>query len=230
MELNQPVATPATQPATTGKKLLLLAVVGWLLLGVSLIFIASIPPSAKALTPPTTARVAGEVNVTGETVMNATISAWISIVPSEALSQGIQFGTITPDSLDNNATNNTNGPDNGTNYSFTVDELTLVRVDFYNRAGSHLNLSGSPTIVLDIGNVTHKANITSNNESVIDPTDSINLTLGFLKLGNGSCDNLVAGNVCWMAYWVDIPLGQPVGEYNTTYYFCATQRNTLNCV
>lgn len=150
--------------------------------------------------------------------MNATINAWISITPSEALSQGIQFGTITPGSLENNATNNTNGLYGGSAYNITIDSLTNTNVDFYNRANDLI--SGSN--ILQIGNVTHNANSTSNNGTVIDPVDSIALTTSMAKLGvTGACDNLSPGSNCWIAFWLDAPQNIIGGNYATTYYFCA---------
>jgi hypothetical protein len=147
-------------------------------------------------------------------------TVFISISVSQALLDGITFGTINPNTNDNPAINNTNGVEGGTAYNITIDSSTTVNVDLYNDASGNL-VSGS--YIIAIGNVTHKSNITSNTGDNLVATDSIALSTTYSIIGNNVCQSLAANSNCWIRYWLDSPTAQPPGNYTTTYKYCAVE-------
>jgi hypothetical protein len=147
---------------------------------------------------------------------------FISISISSALQSGIMFGTINPDTNDNPALNNSNGPGGGTAYNITIDASTTVNVDLYHDATVNL-VSGS--YIIGIGNVTHQANTTSNTGNNLVAAGSTALSTTYSIIGS-ICQNLLANSNCWISYWLDSPTAQPPESYTTTYKYCAVQNGT----
>lgn len=145
---------------------------------------------------------------------------FISISVSQAILDGIMFETIDPDTDDNEAVNNSNGPDGGTAYNITIDPSTTVNVDLYHDTTGDLE-SGSYVIL--IGNVTHNANTTSNAGENLISSGSVALDAAYSTIGNTVCQSLGAGSDCWIRYWLDVPSNQPPGDYTTTYEYCAVE-------
>jgi len=146
-------------------------------------------------------------------------AVFISISISPALMNGIMFGTINPNTNDNPALNNTNGPGSGTAYNITIDSSTTVNVDLYHDASGNL-VSGS--YIIGIGNVTNQANTTSNTGNNLVAAGSTALSTTYSIIGS-VCQNLLANSNCWMSYWLDSPTSQPPGNYITNYKYCAVQ-------
>jgi len=158
--------------------------------------------------------------VTNPFSFQTSAGVWISISISPSLSSGILFGTVSPNTNDNNATNNTNGPGGGTAYNITIDTSTTVNVDLYHDANGNM-ISGSSSI--GIGNVTHQANTTSNTGNNLIPSSSVALSTTYSIIGSNVCQNLGININCWIAYWLDVPSAQLPGDYNTTYEYCTVQ-------
>jgi hypothetical protein len=155
--------------------------------------------------------------------INATVGQFISITLSNALGQGILFGNLQPGTNNNMALNDTTGTGNCTAYNIAVDSSSTSSVNMWHKASDNLK-SGSDTIL--IGNLTHEANQTSNGINVnmtLTSDGSYALTLSYEKIGGSPapCDNTPAGEACYIAFWLDVPLGIPSGVYNTTYVYCA---------
>jgi hypothetical protein len=169
----------------------------------------------------------------GTTTMNATVGAWVSITPSVAITGGITFGSINPGTNNNTAVNDATGPpgDNCTGYNITVDTSSNVNVDLFNDASGDLDSSGNK---IGIGNVTLESNQTQCGENInITATSggSIQLTTSYLIMGNdstteGPCKSVASGNLCHIAYWLNVPSSQVTGTYTTTYKYCGVQEDS----
>jgi len=184
----------------------------------------------------------GQTEYKSSTIMNATITFAISVTPSPALADGIMFGTLQTNTANNYALNDTTGPFemnsttnmNSTDYNLTVGSTTTFNVDFYNQAQyGYLNNSDNETIL--IRNVTLEANNTWNGENLnysiaVEP-NSVHLNVTWKQIGteaddeNSPCNNTVndGSGYCAMVYYLDVPVNQPSGNYNTTYCYCAVE-------
>jgi len=190
----------------------------------------------------------GATEYYSSTIMNATVTFAISITPSEALADGIQFGSLAPNTNNNLALNDTTGPFamnstpniNSTDYNLTVDSTTTYYVDFFNKAQyGYLNNSEDERILIE--NVTLEANKTWSDRNLnytyaLEP-NQIQLNTSWLAIGSnttsGPCSNTVNDGTgyCAMIYFLDVPPNHPSGHYNTTYCFCAveTGAGSSNC-
>jgi len=167
----------------------------------------------------------------GSVVMNATIGYTIAITPSSALSRGVLFGSVTGNTNNNMAQNDTTGSGNVTQYNLTADSANTDTTEFWHYATDMDNEGGS--LEIKIGNVTHEANKTTP-----DPSSNVNMTntvehkfgqiamtTSWATIGNGNCSAVTAGGNCYIAYWLDIPLGTTSATYNATYYYCGNATN-----
>ncbi len=169
----------------------------------------------------------------GTTTMNATVGAWVSITPSVAITGGITFGNINPGTNNNTAVNDATGPPgaNCTGYNITVDTSSNVNVDLFNDALGDLTSGGN---TIRINNVTLEANQTQCGRNVnmtLTSGGSIQLNTTYLIMGNasttvGPCKSVASGNLCHIAYWLNVPSSQITGTYATTYKYCGVQENT----
>lgn len=155
--------------------------------------------------------------------MNATVGQVISITLSPALQTGVQFGEVSTGTNNNMALNDTTGGGNCTAYYITNDASSTSAVNMWHKASGHLTYD-SNTIL--IGNVTHEANQTYNGVNVnmtLTHDGNYQLTLSYSKIGGtpAPCDNVPAGNSCYIAFWLDVPSEIPSGVYETYYWYCA---------
>jgi len=167
-------------------------------------------------------------------VMNATVGYTIAINPSSALSRGILFGSLTGNTNNNMAENDTTGAGNVTQYNITADSANTDTTEFWHYAPNMDKQGSSPTLF--IGNVTHEANKTTpDSGSNVNMTNTAKhnygqnpMTTSWATIGNGNCSAVSASGNCYIAYWLDVPNNWPSGTYNTTYYYCgnATNGNT----
>jgi hypothetical protein len=154
--------------------------------------------------------------------VNVTSAITISISVSAAISSGIRFGSCGANQNDCPALNNTSGADGGTEYYITLDSSSTDNADIAHRTSTHLCKDGVCTTVIEIGNATAVGNKTSSTGSNLIPGSSVSLTLSYADLsGCSGAYNLTPGQNCWIRYWLDIPASQTVGNYNTTYCYCA---------
>jgi len=145
-----------------------------------------------------------------------TVNVWVDIVPSQALyPYGIRFGNVDPGTNDNEALNNSDAPNGGTNYNITIDPTTNVNVDLYHASTGDFGNIG-------IGNVTHQANTTSNTGTNLVPVGSISLSTTYGIIGDTECQNLPQESNCWIRYWLDVPAISP-GVKSTTYKICGVE-------
>lgn len=161
---------------------------------------------------------------TGSTVMNASVSAVISVNASPALTSGVLFGSVSANTNNNMAQNDTTRTGNVTDYYIGSPSTNTGNLNMWHYA-PNMDRSGNPDII-GIGNVTNEGNQTSdgNNINMTLTTDgTVQLTTAFAKVGGATdapCDSVTPGGECWVAYWLDVPNALPSGTYNTTYYYC----------
>ncbi|MCS7106021.1 MAG: hypothetical protein NZ942_01765 [Candidatus Aenigmarchaeota archaeon] len=164
--------------------------------------------------------------VSGSVTINATVGQAISISLSQELQAGIRFGQVSPGTNNNKAIGNSG---QSTNYSIQVDSSSTSPVNFWHRAAGNL-MSGNNFIGL--GNLTHEANTTSDGSNLVGNDGQYQLTTTYTKIGGtpGPCDNTPPNSNCYLAFWLDVPLGIPSGVYSTTYYYCANAtQGTASC-
>jgi hypothetical protein len=161
---------------------------------------------------------------TSSVEMNATVSNVVQVNISSALQRGVLFGSLTANTNNNMAENDTTGTGNSTEYWIGSDSSTTGTLDLWHYAAD-MTRGGVTTDKILIGNVTHEANTTEggNNVNMTMTTDgSVALTTSWAKVGgtvNDPCNDLAIGSVCWTAYWLDVP-AITGGTYNTTYNYC----------
>jgi len=159
------------------------------------------------------AQVSGAEYTVGSTNLTATVQQYISLIPSEALAAGINFGTIYSGTTGNPALNNSNGVDGGTAYNITVDSSTTVSVNFWHKLESDLPCAGGTCTVRASASKTNATHGFSTNETV-ETTWKV--------IGNSTvnCTDVSPGGNCWIKYYLDVSSGVVSGTYQTTYWYC----------
>ena len=151
----------------------------------------------------------------GSTTSNVSIQYYLSIALCENLSQGIAFGEVyTLPSTNLNGSHNYDGnfPDNESTYCVNVSTDSNTNVDFCIKADWDLNNSANDKILL--GNETW-SNYTSTNNTHPVLGDDVALTTSYQDAGY----DITIGSENWYRFWLDIPAGQPSGDYNNTVWF-----------
>lgn len=167
-----------------------------------------------------------EIRITGygieeSTVSNVTIEKYLSIDLSSNLSEGILFGGINPDSPDNNASHNYDGPGSNSSMYVNVSADSNTAVDFCIKSNDDLTTSGSE--IIGIGNETYADNVTTTNatspflenEVLLNKTD-------YIEAGT----NISEGSQSYFRFWLDVPAGQASGDYNNTISFKGIETGT----
>ena len=158
--------------------------------------------------------------------MNGTVSNVVQVNISSAVQRGIQFGTLTANTNDNMAENDTTGTGNCTEYWVGSDTSTTGTLDLWHYA-TNMDRGGVTSDYIGIGNVTNHANKSANGANVNmtewQVSASVALTSSWVKIGGATddpCNDLAIGSVCHTAYWLDVPSTLVGGTYNTTYNYC----------
>lgn len=162
-------------------------------------------------------------NVTGgDVVSNVSVNMHLAIDFSQELKDGVIFDDvlILPVS-DLNAIENYNGSNNSTNYHILVSSDGNVPVDLCTRVDSPLSTSGMD--VIGVANESY-SNFNFTNESLPELQDEKSFSLNFQSAG----DSIPVGGIEYFRFWLDIPAGQPPGEYSNYIIFRAIPEG-LNC-
>jgi len=149
------------------------------------------------------------------TESNATVTRQVAISLSANLSAGILFGTVDPNTNNNNATGNFGGAGQTlTQYNISIDSTTNTPIDICIKANQSLT-SGSNTIGL--GNYTWNASTTNNATLPSYPTPQTALTTAY------DTTNKIAANVqsgtYHLRFALDIPAVQAAGTYSNQVSF-----------
>lgn len=166
-----------------------------------------------------------ETRITGyateeSTVSNVSIQKYLSIDMSTNLSTGILFGSINPDTSDNNASHNYDGPDSNSSMYVNVSADSNTAIDFCIKSNDDLQTSGSE--IIGIGNETYADNVTITNATSPSLSDEVSLTTGFVEAGT----NISIGSQSYFRFWLDVPAGQASGDYNNTISFKGIETGT----
>ncbi len=147
---------------------------------------------------------------------NVSIAKSLAIEFSSGLSEGILFGDINFLPATNvNASHNYDGPSNSTNLYINVSTDGNSAVDFCIMGNSGLINAGGDEIGL--GNETYSYYNMSN---ITRPTlNEFSLTQIYTKSG----ENIPLGGANYWRFWLDVPAGQPSGNYNNTVFFKAVE-------
>ena len=143
---------------------------------------------------------------------NVSIAKSFSIEFSTGLSEGILFGNISLLPVTNvNASHNYGGLGNSSNLFINVSSDGNIAVDFCIRGNSGLMNYGGDEIGL--GNETYSYYNMSNSTHPL--MNEISLNQVYTKSG----ENISLGGINYWRFWLDIPVGQPSGNYNNTIFF-----------
>jgi hypothetical protein len=137
-----------------------------------------------------------------------TSAIFVEIIPSQALTNGILFGTMYPNQV-KGALNNS-GPTGDTQYNITVGPSSTTNIDFYHKISATLCTSCT---------VNSSASKTSGSASFSTNT-TITTTWSIMGNSTLNCTNLAIGNNCWLRYYLQTPPSLTSANYQVTYYFC----------
>lgn len=139
---------------------------------------------------------------------NATVPVFMSLGLSNNLSAGVLFGGLGPNTNDNNATDNYIALGNSTYYVYSADSNTLV--DFCTKDDAALTSGGGMTI--GNGNYTFNSSLFPGGPGLPGTA----MSTAYQKLSQQE----VGQNVfVYLRFWLDIPEGQPAGNYTNTLSF-----------
>jgi|GEM_PF-1990514 len=162
---------------------------------------------------------------TGTTTMNVTIRGYVSLSASPCVTDGITFNTTDPGTDGNNATCNSGyWGVGGTGYNLTVNTESTVTVNF-THASNQTNLTDWSGNYIMIGNITTHSNSTqSNGAGIWDNSTATGLSNSWLAMED--CEGIPqTGGNCWITYFMNVPVDQVPGDYNTGYCWCGRQQN-----
>jgi len=153
-------------------------------------------------------------------VSNVSINKYLAISFSGNLSEGIFFGSIySLPALNINATQNYGGSINGTEYYINVSTDSNSNVDFCIKASGNMQNLASDAIGLDNETYSH---YDLTNSSVPEISSDTPLTISYVQSGS----NIPIGGANYYRFWLDIPAGQPSGDYNNTISFKGVEYGT----
>lgn len=161
---------------------------------------------------------AAAFNETAPIPANATVEIFFAVAPSANLTNGIEFGTIQPGTINNNATDNYDTGGMNTSLFIAVSPDSNVNVDFCLLANADLaSMLGDK---IGITNLTF-ANATANNFTV----PALAAALPMDTLYQDSSQVVSPGSSDFYRFWLDVPPGTPPGAYNNTIIFTAVQES-----
>jgi len=132
------------------------------------------------------------------TTTNVTVNVYVSCGAPANYADGINFGSLDPET--------TNNPAEG--YTFTSPTTNNVNINYYIKANGDLTRGGVTTDFIKLGNYTWDDNETLGN--VVE--DAHTLTTNFVSFDNTS---IPPGGSISLQLWLDIPVVTP-GTYNNT--------------
>lgn len=159
------------------------------------------------------------------TASNATISEYVAIGLSGNLSaSGITFGSVNPNTNNNNATGNNNSLGQNSSYYITVStDSNVAGVDFCIRDDYALNNSGNTPIPNVNYHWADKPNATAN---ATDPRmPGTDMLTGYQKTNT---TNIAPGQTDYYRFYLNVPLAQAAATYSNTVYFEGV-KNTNPC-
>ncbi|MCK5476774.1 MAG: hypothetical protein KAI55_02550 [Candidatus Aenigmarchaeota archaeon] len=145
------------------------------------------------------------------TSSNVTIANYVAIGLSTNLSTGILFGTLDPDTTNNNATHNYDGENTASTYSVDVSTDSNINIDLCIKDNAPLTITSSG-FTIENGNYTWADNSTANSSSM-NPANSYVIGTTYQKTNT---TNIAGGESDYIRFWLDVMLNQAPGNYNNT--------------
>ncbi len=137
-----------------------------------------------------------------------TVNEYVAIGMSNNLSVGIDFGSVDPDTDDNNATHNYDGASAGTSYWINISSDSNVNIDVCVGDNESLKLG---SYVIGNGNYTWVNSTTSATDAwmIVGNSTAMTTTASYTRGG----EDISPGNYNYFRFWLDIPKGQAAGDY-----------------
>lgn len=153
------------------------------------------------------------------TTSNVTVNSYVSIALTSALSNGVTFGSLDPNTDNTAATSCANAVCN-----ISVSADTNIAVDMVLKANAALTRQGGAQTI-------PYANYTWNSTAGTGmPLNNGGYALsGTYDYTNKVGSNIAAGGKATWQSWLDIPSAQTSGVYNNTVSFCATTTGATDC-
>jgi len=140
---------------------------------------------------------------------NVTVNVFVEISLSTNLSTGILFGSLDPNTNNNNATGNYNATDFNTQYEVVAGSANSVSIDLCIKANDTLS-TGSE----DIPNTGYTWNFSEwNNMTNPDEETSIAITTDYQTTSH---TEIAASGKSYARFFLDIPAAQAAGVYRNT--------------
>lgn len=153
------------------------------------------------------------------TVSNATVAVSIGFTFSGNLTNGILFGSVNPNTLNNNATGNYLADAGNTSYFIDMDVGNNANTDACVKVNAPLT-SGANTI--GNGNYTYDANSTIDGDNMNTGTGAIVLNNTYVLMDS----DLSTAENQYIQLYLDVPAEQSAGTYNNTVSFKIVQTGT----
>lgn len=155
------------------------------------------------------------VTSTQTATSNVTVNSYLAITITSALSGGIQFGSLNPNTADNPTSTCASL---ACNISVSAD--SNVNVDIMLKANAPLTRTAGGTI--GYGNYTW-----NDTDATVQPivTGSTALSGTYTSIQD---NNVASAKRAWDAF-LDVPSGQTAGVYNNTLSFCGEEAGTSDC-
>lgn len=152
------------------------------------------------------------------TVSNVTVSSYVAMSVSNNLTIGIEFGSLDPDTTNNNGTHNYDGGDattQNTSYWIGISSDTNQNVDLCvkdNKALADL----ADTVTIPNSGYTWGNSTTATIDG--GPQVGSSIAIG-TSYDSSAINNSAAGTRIYFRFWLDLPSGQQAAVYNNTVYF-----------
>lgn len=186
-------------------KLLLLTLMATFL--VSGLYVASVVLSAPVLTEEET------------TSSSATVTKQVAISKSSNLTSGVLFGSVDPNTNNNNATGNYNSTSN-TQFWLTIDSTTNTPVDICVKDDVALTSGG-----YTIPNSGYTWNSSTTNNATLPSTAAMTAITTSYDTTNKVASNTQSGTFN-LRLTLDVPVSQQASSYSNTVYFKAADTAT----
>ncbi len=149
---------------------------------------------------------------TVDTTSRVTIQNYVSLAPSDALLDGIDFGSIQNLPIENqNASNNYNASNSDkTEYYITVHDDSNINVDFCIR--------GTP-LENDVLDQIPLINYTWEDEKTNDGNVPADNNIPLSEINTKGTTDMAPNQDNYYRFWLDVPMSQAPGTYNNTVYF-----------
>lgn len=144
------------------------------------------------------------------TSSDANVSYFVAIGMSTELMNGIHFGSVEPNSTDNNATQNVMAGDTLYYVSVSPDGNTAVNISIKDNAVLTSSLDTIPNT-----GYTYDADLVAANPALAGTA----ITTSYVQ----AIANVENGTNAYFRFWLDVPATTAAGNYNNTVFFQAVK-------